>query len=78
MKSNKNTLQLLKEELYTYNSSLKEKPYIVVRSKIDIIINDESHIEWPIQIGDFIDISAVTGYGIDTLISLIDKKLKEK
>ena len=72
-----NTLKLLREELYAYNSSLKEKPSIIVRSKFDIIINNESRIEWPIEMGNYIDISAVTGYGIDKLIKLIDKKLNE-
>jgi len=72
-----NTLKLLREELYAHNSSLKEKPYIIVRSKFDLIINDKSKMEWPIEMGDSIDISAVTGYGIDKLIKLIDKKLNE-
>jgi GTP-binding protein len=72
-----NTLKLLREELYSYNPSLKEKPYIIVRSKFDLIINDKSHIEWPVEIRDSIDISAVSGYGIDKLIRLIDKKLNE-
>jgi len=71
------TLNLLKEELYSYNPSLKEKTDIIVRSKFDLIIKDESPIEWPDEMGDFIDISAVTGYGIDKLIRLIDKKLNE-
>lgn len=70
-------LKILREELYAHNSSLKEKPFIVVRSKFDLIINDELRIEWPIEMGDFIDISAVAGYGIDKLIKLIDKKLNE-
>lgn len=70
-------LNLLREELYSYNPSLKEKPYIIVRSKYDLIIHDESRMEWPVEIGDFIDISAVTGFGIDKLIKLIDKKLNE-
>ena len=48
-----------------------------MRSKFDLIINDELHIEWPVEIGNFIDISAVSGYGIDKLIQLIDKKLNE-
>ena len=72
-----NTLKLLWEELYSYNPSLKEKPYIIVRSKFDLIANNETNREWPVEIGDFIDMSAVTGYGIDKLISLIDKKLNE-
>lgn len=72
-----NTLKLLREELYAHNSSLKEKSFIIVRSKFDIIINNESRIEWPIEMGNYIDISAVTGYGIDKLIKLIDKKLNE-
>ncbi len=72
-----NTLLLLKEELYSYNPSLKEKPYITVKSKFDLIINNKLDIEWPIGMGNIIDISAVTGYGIDKLIREIDKKLNE-
>jgi len=72
-----NTLNLLQEELYTYNQSLKEKPYIIVRSKFDIIGNNESQVQWPIEMGDYIDISAVTGHGISNLIDRIDKKLDE-
>ncbi len=71
------TLNLLKAELYSFNSSLKEKQYIVVRSKFDLIANIELVNKWPIEMGDIIDISAVTGYGIDNLIKLIDKKLNE-
>ncbi len=71
------TLKILREELYAHNSSLKEKPFIIVRSKFDIILNDELRIDWPIEMGNYIDISAVTGYGIDKLIMLIDKKLNE-
>jgi len=72
-----NTLNLLREELYSHNPSLKEKPYIIVRSKFDLIISTESHIKWPLEMGDYIDISAVTGYGINKLINKIDKNLKE-
>ena len=72
-----NTLNLLREELYSHNPSLKEKPYIIVRSKFDLIISTESHIKWPLEMGDSIDISAVTGYGINKLINKIDKNLKE-
>lgn len=71
------TLKLLKDELYSYNQSLKEKSYIIVRSKFDLIINNEPQPKWPLEIGDFIDISAVTGFGIDKLIRIIDKKLNE-
>ena len=69
------TFKLLREELFSFNPSLKEKPYIIVRSKFDLIVNDESRMKWPIELGDVIDISAVTGYGIDMLINKIDKKL---
>ena len=72
-----NTFKLLREELFSHNPLLKEKPYIIVRSKFDLIINDEMRMEWPIEMGDSIDISAVTGYGIDKLINKIEKKLNE-
>jgi len=72
-----NTLRLLREELYTYNPSLEEKPCIIVRSKYDLIASDDSDIKWTVEIGEYIDISAVTGYGIDSLIRLIDKKLNK-
>jgi GTP-binding protein len=72
-----NTIKLLRDELYSYNPSLKEKPYIIVRSKYDLIINDILELKWPIKMGDVIDISAVTGYGIENLIKLIDTKLNE-
>jgi GTP-binding protein len=72
-----NTLKLLREELYSHNPSLKEKPYIIVRSKFDLIISTESCIEWPLEMEDSIDISAVTGYGINKLINRIDKNLNE-
>ena len=72
------TYKLLRDELISYNSALTEKPYIIVRSKYDLIINNDSELKWPSEIGDVIDISAVTGYGIDTLIGLIVKKLNEQ
>jgi len=70
-----NTLNLLKAELFSYNSSLREKQYIVVRSKFDLIANLDAIINWPVEMGDVIDISAVTGYGLEKLIKSIDKKL---
>ncbi|NHZ87222.1 MAG: GTPase ObgE [Planctomycetia bacterium] len=72
-----NTFKLLREELVSYNPALQEKPYIIVRSKFDLIANDESEFNWPVELGDIVDISAVTGYGIDKLVKLIDKKLNE-
>ncbi len=72
-----NTLNLLKAELFSYNSSLREKKYIVVRSKFDLIGNLDIITKWPVEMGDVIDISAVTGYGLDNLIKMIDTKLNE-
>lgn len=71
------TLNLLKTELFSYNSSLREKQYIVVRSKFDLIANLDTITKWPVEMGDIIDISAVTGYGLENLIKSIDKKLNE-
>jgi len=72
------TYKLLRDELISYNSALTEKPYIIVRSKYDLIINNDSELNWSSEMGDVVDISAVTGYGIDTLIGLIVKKLNEQ
>ncbi|MEE8341775.1 MAG: GTPase ObgE [Candidatus Neomarinimicrobiota bacterium] len=72
------TFNLLKEEIYAHNPALKEKPFIIVRSKFDLIIKDELQKEWPVEMGNYLNISAVTGYGIDELINMVDLKLNEK
>jgi len=72
------TFKLLRDELVSFNPALTEKPYIIVRSKFDLIITNDSEMKWPSEMGDMVDISAVTGYGIDNLISLIVNKLNEQ
>jgi len=65
---------MLKAELLAFNPALKEKPYFIVRTKCDLII-DRKNDSWTDLFSDVIDISAVTGLGIDKLIKLIDKEL---
>lgn len=74
----KKIFNMLKDELLAFNSALKEKPYLIVRTKCDLIISDSDPSQWLEAFDDIIDISAVTGAGLEKLIRLIDKKLHGK
>lgn len=64
---------MLKKELIEFNSALKEKEYLIVRTKCDLLTDENE--KWSEDLGVTIDISAVTGFGIEKLIKKIDKKL---
>lgn len=68
---------MLKDELMTFNSTLKEKKYIVVRTKNDLISDDFDEKKWQGIKSEIVDISAVTGEGINNLIQKIDAELHE-
>ena len=71
------TYRLLRNELIAHNPALKEKPYLIVRTKYDLISEEKESIKWSNEMGDITDISSVTGYGINNLIKKIDNKLNE-
>lgn len=71
------TFEMLRKELFEFNSALKEKPYFIVRTKCDLIANEKNIKNWSDVFDKIIDISAVTGLGIEQLIKEIDKKLHE-
>ena len=60
------SLNILKNELYTYDTSLKNLKYIVCITKCDLEINDNSDI-FDYYNNDYIYISSFTLYGIDKL-----------
>ena len=66
----------LKKELKSYNASLLMKPLILVRTKGDIIM-DVDHEKWKNIPEYLMEISAVTGKGIQKLIREISNKLEE-
>ena len=66
----------LKKELESYNASLLMKPLILVRTKGDIIM-DVDHEKWKNIPEYLMEISAVTGKGIQKLIRKISNKLEE-
>ncbi len=69
------TLKILRKEVLAFNPALKEKSYLIVRTKCDLISNDFDEEKWKVISHEILDISAVTGKGIDELIRKIDKKL---
>ena len=66
----------LKKELESYNVSLLMKPMILVRTKGDIIM-DVDHEKWENIPEYLMEISAVTGKGMQKLIKEISNKLEE-
>lgn len=76
------SLEILRSELGQYNSSLLERPFAVVASKMDIkgdgmsLKRLTSHCKKALKC-DIISISAVTGEGIDPLKLYLGKKVSE-
>ena len=66
----------LKKELKSYNVSLLMKPLVLVRTKGDIVI-DIDHEKWENIPEYLMEISAVSGDGIQKLIQEISNKLEE-
>jgi GTP-binding protein len=66
----------LKKELKSYNISLLMKPLVLVRTKGDIVI-DIDHEKWENIPEYLMEISAVSGDGIQKLIQEISNKLEE-
>ncbi len=71
----------INRELELYDSKLREKPQIVVATKIDSA--DERRLEAVRRLCrraglDLVEISAVTGEGIEQLVRLLAQKLKEQ
>lgn len=76
------TFETLYNELITYNQALELKPALILRTKWDTMENqpDELSAEWSSLKSTsnipIIDISSVTGVGIDTVIQEIVKRLE--
>ncbi len=68
--------KILYDELKTYNPDLEKKPFLIIRTKIDLK-NDESDNRWK-KIDHYFDISSVGNIGIKKLISSIVALLNEK
>lgn len=71
----------INRELELYDSKLREKPQIIVATKIDSA--DEQRVEAVRRLCrraglDLVEISAVTGEGIEQLVRLLAQKLKEQ
>jgi len=65
----------LSSELKTYNPDLDKKPQLIIRTKTDLL-NDENEEKWkPFE--KYIDISSVTNSGLNQLISHITALLHE-
>jgi len=72
----KSVFDMLKEEVVAFNPALKEKAYLIVRTKFDLV-NIEIDNKWNELKDRYVDISAVTGHGLEDLIKRIDKLLNE-
>lgn len=71
------SLKKLQEELKQFNPGLLEKKSIIVRTKIDLAVGEESSDKWKAEAGKVLDISAVTRSGLDKLVDAIAKELHE-
>ena len=69
------TYKILKQEILKYNPDLILKPSLVCRSKMDLIW--DNRVTWQGFSSKVYDISAITGAGIDLLISRITELLHE-
>ena len=67
-------LATLKQELYSYNPALKEKSYLIVRTKCDL---SDINPDWKKITEKVYDISSVSGTGLKILVAEIDAKLNE-
>ncbi len=68
--------ETLSSELITYNPDMEKKPYLIVRTKIDLR-NDDTDAIWS-DMDNILDISSVTNKGVKQLISRITVLLHEK
>ena len=63
------TFQLLRNEIYQYNSDLKIKPIIVCQTKIDLEFEEKN--QWNQVDKEIIKISSLTGKGLNILVKKI-------
>ncbi len=69
-------LELLRNELKTYNENLVKKPYYVVLSKADLLDQDEINRKAEtLDTKNILAISSVTNYNIQKLVEIIDTLL---
>ena len=67
--------ETLSSELKTYNPDMDKKPQLVIRTKTDLL-NEENEKNWK-SFEKYLDISSVTNSGINQLISHITELLHE-
>ena len=67
--------ETLSSELKTYNPDMDKKPQLVIRTKTDLL-NEENEKNWKL-FEKYLDISSVTNSGINQLISRITELLHE-
>ena len=67
--------ETLSSELKTYNPDMDKKPQLVIRTKTDLL-NEENEKNWK-SLEKYLDISSVTNSGINQLISRITELLHE-
>jgi len=67
--------ETLSSELKTYNPDMDKKPQLVIRTKTDLL-NEENEKNWK-SFEKYLDISSVTNSGINQLISRITELLHE-
>lgn len=66
-----NSFDVLKKELFNFNPDLMLKPFLICRSKIDTLQNDKFDDYWSNFKHPYIDISSVTGSGLNQLMQKI-------
>jgi GTP-binding protein len=68
------THELLKQELLNHNPDLSKRKHIIVRTKIDTIVDNT---DWANLDNEYLEISSISGAGIPELIKQIGKFLDE-
>jgi len=73
-----NTFDILKQELINFNPDLTFKPFLICRSKIDTIDENVTNENWTDFEHPYMDISSVTGEGLNKLILNISKMIQHE
>ena len=68
------THELLQQELLNHNPDLSKRKHIIVRTKIDTIVDNT---DWANFDNEYLEISSISGAGIPELIKRIGKFLDE-
>ncbi len=71
------SIEQLQAELKQFNPDLLEKSSLILKTKMDLVQDQEFADNWKSLPGEVLDVSSVTHSGLDTLVDAIAKQLHE-